>query len=123
MARALGKTSREVKEGRDLNSSFRNNLDEVRWRAELLRRDMRDKALARYLKPTAQNVAIGSFVSTAAAAAANLVQVPLDLTSLAARLGTSAILGTLFALLLYNPPVHKRRLLRFYDVVLDEEVS
>ena len=97
LKRALGKTSREVKEGRDLDSSFRNNLDEVRWRAELLRRDTRDKALARYLKPAAQNVALGSFVSTAAAAAAALVQGPMGVASLAARFGTSAILGTLLA--------------------------
>jgi len=39
--------------------------------------------------------------------------------SLAARFGTSAILGTLFALLIYSPPTRKRRLLRFYDVLLD----
>lgn len=116
---ALDKTSREVKEGRDLNSSFRSNLDEVRWRAELLRRDTRDKALARYLKPATQNVAIGSIVSTAAASAASSVDGSLDMTSLAARFGASAILGTLFALLVYSPPTRKRRLLRFYDVLLD----
>jgi hypothetical protein len=119
LTRALGKTAREVKEGRELNSSFRDNLDEVRWRAELLRRDTRDKALARYLRPAAQNVAIGSFVSTAAAAAASSVEGSLALTALAARFGASAILGTLFALLVYSPPARKRRLLRFYDVLLD----
>jgi hypothetical protein len=119
LERALQKISREVQEGHDLNSSFRNNLDEVRWRAELLRREVRDKTLARYLKPAAQNVAVGSFVSTAAAAAASSVQGPLDLTSLAVRFGTSAILGALFALLFYSPPTRKRRLLKFYDVLLD----
>jgi hypothetical protein len=78
LRRALSRTSKEVKDGVELNSSFRNNLDEVRWRAEILRRDVRDKSLARYLKPATQNVAIGSFVSTAAAAASS-VQGPLDL--------------------------------------------
>ncbi len=122
LERALEKTSRDVQAGQGLDSSFRNNLDEVRWRAELLRRDARDKALGRYLRPATQNVAIGSFVSTAAASAASLVQGPLDLSSLAARFGTSAILGTLLALLIYSPPTRKRRLLRFYDVLLDDQL-
>ena len=120
LGRALDQTSAEVKKGGNLNSSFQNNLDEVRWRAEILRRETRDKSLARHLKPAIQNVAIGSFVSTAAATAADSVRNSLDVVSLAARFGTSVALGTLFALLIYNPPTHQQRLLRFYDVLLDE---
>lgn len=120
LGRALARTSKEVKGGHELNSSFQNNLDEVRWRAEMLRQDVRDKSLARYLKPAVQNVAIGSFVSTAATAAADSVQGASDITSLAARFGVSAVLGTLFALLVYSPPARKQRLLRYYDVLLDE---
>lgn len=120
LRRALNRTSNEVKDGADLNSAFQHNLEEVRWRAEILRREARDKSLARYLKPAAQNVAIGSFVSTAAAASASSVQGPLDFASLAARFGTSVVLGLLFALLIYAPPNRQQRLLKFYDVLLDE---
>jgi hypothetical protein len=76
---------------------------------------------AKFLQPKVQGIAIGSLISTAAAAAATAAQsAPVDLLSLAARFGTSAVLGTLFALLLYSSPDRKQRLLRFYDILLDE---
>ena len=123
LGRSLGKTARQVEAGEPLDAAFRQSLDEVRWRAELLRHDTRDKHLAKFFRTTFQGITIGSIVSTAAAAAAVLPQSVGDVQSLAFRFGTSLTLGTLFALLLYQPPKRKQRLLRFYDMLLDPKPS
>jgi hypothetical protein len=120
LRRALQKTKQQMEAGSELDTAFHGSLDEVRWQAELLRQDTRDKHLAKFLRSTVQNVAIGSLVSTVAAAAGAPPQSNEDLQLLAARFGVSATLGTLFALLFYKPPKRKQRLLRFYDVLLDE---
>lgn len=66
LKRSMKKTADKIEKGEDLNQSFKNSLDEVRWKAEILRKDLSDKSLSKYLKTTTQNVAVGSFVSTAA---------------------------------------------------------
>lgn len=120
LERALGKTAKAIEQGGQLDASFRDNLGEVRWRAEFLRRDTKDKSLSKFLKPRAQSVAIGSIVSTLTAAAAEAVQGPPNALSLAARFGVSTALGTIAAMLTYTSPKRQSRLLRFYDVLLDE---
>ena len=120
LGRALRETSQDVEGGMELNTSFQTHLGEVRWRAALLARETQSKTLAKFFRSSAQGITIGSFVSTAAAAAATMAQhASVDMGSLTARFGTSAALGTLFALLLYKRPTSERRLLRFYDVLLN----
>lgn len=121
LGRALRETAREVQLGGEVTASFRHHLDEIRWQAELLRRDTRDKTLKRYFRPAIQNVALGSLVSTTAASAATAAEgSEPSLLAAGVRFGTSVVLGTLISLLLYNPPNRKERLLRFYDVLLEE---
>jgi hypothetical protein len=119
LGRALRDTAADFESGKDLNTAFQAHLGEVRWKAELLTRDVKTKTFSRFFRSGAQNVTIGSFVSTAAAAAATIAQhAALEPVSLAARFGTSTVLGTLLALLLYKRQASPKRLLRFYDVLL-----
>jgi hypothetical protein len=118
--RSLRATVEDVEAGKALDSSFQSHLDEVRWRAELLNRDIKDKSLPKFLRGTLQGVAFGSVASTGAAAAADAVRGTVDVPSLVARFGVSMVLGTLFAVMFYQPPTRKRRLLRFYDVLTND---
>jgi hypothetical protein len=119
LGRVLDKTGADYQVGTDLNVAFRGQLDEIRWRAELLRRDVKDKSLKRYLRSTLQSVTLGSVVSTAATAADHATTGPLLVETLAARFGVSVVLGSLIAMFSYSPPNRKTRLLRFYDVLLN----
>ena len=104
-----------------MTASFRDHLGEVRLQAQLLRRDTRDKALTKYFRPAIQNIALGSVASTLTAAAAAAVEgAGTSLLAASARFGTSMVLGTLISLLLYSSPHRKERLLRFYDILLEE---
>lgn len=118
LSRSLDQTEKHVEQGQMLDKAFEDSLGEVRWRAELLRQDLRDKTLARYLRSQAQSVTLGA-VSTAGVAAAARPAASAALPAIAAQAGAAAAVYTLFAILGYRSPTRKRRLLRFYDILLD----
>ncbi len=118
LGRVLERTGAELERGDDLEKAFRGNLDEVRWKAELLRKDLADKALPRYLRKTAQLASIGTIVSSSGALAADMAQGAIHPAVLASRAGATLVMAALMSLLQYTSNKRKARLLRFYDVLL-----
>lgn len=123
LGRLLEKTEIAEKSEQDLSKAFRDNLLEVRLRADKLRHEVKDRALRPFLRKNARNISLGAVASTAAAAASDLTQDSVHPQALAARLFTGIALSTLFAALLYRPPDRELRLLRFYNVLLDDRIT
>jgi hypothetical protein len=122
LGRVLARTDAGVIAGGGLDAEFRDNLDEIRWRAELLRKEVGKKAFRKWFGPTLGSVTIGGVVSTSAAAMTDLASSgAASPAGLAARLGTTVALATLAAIMLESSPTRKQRLLRFYEVLLEEE--
>lgn len=121
LARVLAKTKTGVSSGESLQEIFKNNLDEIHIRADVLRREIKDKPLRKFLRTTLQGVSLGAITSTSAAAAADFVSGDSRPEALAARFLTTVGLGTLLAAVFYKPPNRQRRLLRFYNVLLDKK--
>jgi|GEM_PF-2808330 len=123
LGRVLAKTSVAATEGTDLATAFRGSLDEIHMRADALRRGVKDKALRPFLRASLQGISLGAVASTAAAAAADFTQSSVHPDALAARLLTGTALGTLLAAMFFRPPTRERRLLRFYNVLLDDSIE
>ncbi len=123
LGRVLAKTSVTATEGTDLAVAFRDSLEEIHVRADILRRGMKDKALRPFLRSSLQGISLGAVASTAAAAASELTQHSVHPDALAARLLTGTALGTLLAAIFFQPPNRERRLLRFYNVLLDDSIE
>lgn len=119
LGRVLEKTETQIAHGQQLDDAFQGSLDEVRWKAEMLRRELSDKVLPRYLKKTAQLAAVGTIVSTSGAIAADVTN-GIDLSSVAvgSRAATTLLVAALMSLLQYTSQKRPARLLRFYDVLL-----
>ena len=120
LERALHGTRDHAQRGGDWQRAFRANLEEVRWRAELLRRDVKDKAVTRYLRQKSQGYTIGALSGATFALSAGLVTGELAPAMIAAQFGISIPLSTLISLLFRQRTDRPRRLLRFYNVLLDE---
>lgn len=123
LGRLLERTEFAEKSEQDVSKVFRDNLLEVRLRADQLRREVKDKAIRPFLRNNVQNISLGAVASTAAAAASDLTQESVHPQALAARLFTGVALSTLFAALLYRAPERQLRLLRFYNVLLDDRTA
>lgn len=122
LGRVLARTDAGVVAGGQIDAAFRDNLDEIRWRAELLRTEVGKKAFRKWFGPAVGSVTIGGVVSTSAAAMADLASAgTASPAGLVARLGTTVVLATLAAIMLESSPTRQKRLLRFYEVLLEEE--
>lgn len=122
LGRVLSKTRVDHADGRSLREAFRDNLDEIHVRADALRRHVKDRALRRFLRSSVQGISLGAVVSTASSATADLAAGQVRPDSLAARFLTTMALATVFAAVFYKPAGREQRMLRFYDVLLDERV-
>lgn len=117
LSRSLKETEDKIERGVELDEAFNASLDEVRWRAELLREKTSERGLFGFMKEQGQGVAMGTVMTSAAAAAASpfvLASAPL----VAAQAGAALAAGALFALMTFRSPKREQRLLRFYDVLL-----
>ena len=122
LGRVLEKTRSDA-EGSSLQDAFSGNLDEIRWRAELLRRDIKDQTLRKYLGKKWQGYTVGALAGASVAAAKTTVAGTIDSALLAVGTGSAVVFNTLFSLLQYCPAHRKRRMLRFYCSLLGEEAD
>lgn len=119
--RALEKTKSALDSGAALDSAFRSSLDEVRFKAELLRTSIKDKALLPFLRKALQSASVGALVGTASAWAADVSRDAVLPSALAARGSAAFIASALLALVFYRAPTREERLLRFYNVLLSTD--
>lgn len=122
LGRAVAKTQEEAAAGKDWQAAFRSNLDEPRWRAELLRRELKDKALRKFMHDKSQGYVVSALSSATFAVASGLATGQIDPAFIAAQFGVSVPLSTLLALLFRQSTARKERLLRFYNVLLHDPV-
>jgi len=124
LGQVLAKTTADISNGKSLFEAFRNNLDDIQLRADILRREIKNaKTLRKYFRASAQTVSLGALSAVSAAAASDFVSGEIRFSGLLARFLTTIGVGTLLSTILYKPPQREARLLRFYNVLLNKPTS